>query len=185
MGGGKNAAPTPAPPPTFDFGAMMAAMQPMHMPSVSQPTGPSLEEQREQQRMEQGIADRDAAYTDYMDAASSATDYINREIDKERANARLMGIEYDVTDEQKSQRINDYFATVWGEGQQTKMEQLFDEFGKPKGFEDFTVTRGDASKYEKEGGASEEVVGSTGKPKKVASPLLDDETLGGQASPLG
>lgn len=184
--GGKSQ-PTPAPPPQFDFAEIMGAMPMPHAPAAPQATGPSLAEQEESRRKEQGISDRDAGYSNYMDASGSATDFVNKEIDREQANARLLGIDYQITDEQKSGRINDYFATLWGEGEQSSLDALMKEWGDPEGHEGFTVTRGDGSKYEgADGGGSEEVVGSTGSGGGAKNILDDDEdTLGGSTSVLG
>ncbi len=182
--GGKRSNEVVTPDPV-DYGAMMSGM--MHNMAAPEPYDNSAElaKQAEDNRIAKGESDRDAAYTNYMDAAGSSTDYINAEINKEQANARLLGTDYQMNDEMKSSRINDYFASVWGEGQQTEMEQLFDEFGKPKGFEDFTVTRGDGSKYADQATeGSEETVATTGR-TKVTSPLDDEDTLGGAVSPLG
>ena len=110
---------------------------------------------------------------------------MNAEIADEMAQAKLSGVDYDITDEQKQQRINNYFATIWGEGDQSRLESLIGEWGNPEGFEGFTVTRGDPSAYS---------TGTTGKEKTVAAtkpikPTIlsgdEDTLLGGGATVLG
>lgn len=134
-------------------------------------------EAAETKRLADGAVNRDDAYGAYLDAAGSATDYVNNEIDKQAANAALLGIDYEVNDEQKSQRINDYFASIWGEGDQAKLEGYMTDFGDPEGFDGFSVSRGDGSKYEGTEG-SETLVTST-KTKtggtSTSSILTDDE----------
>ena len=148
--------------------------------------GPSEEEQAakaEEYRLAQGQSQRDAMFSDYIDAAGLATDYVNSEISNELANANLLNIDYNVTDEQKATRINDYFATIWGEGQQTDLETYIKEFGDPEGFEGFTVTRGDGSKYTGTGeAATEETIATSG-----TRPIVEDEEegLGGSTGALG
>lgn len=144
-----------------------------------------LEAQEAERRRIEGENQRDALYANYLDAAGTATDYINKEIADEVANAQLLGIDYSITDEQKSTRISDYFATVWGEGQQQQLEALMGEWGNPKGFTDWTVTRGDASVYGEEQGA-EETVGA-GRGQKPRGVLEEDEEalLGGATAILG
>ena len=169
----------------------------MAMPHTPESSGPSYEEQlAEQERMQReaearqariaGENDRDSLYSAYMDAASTATDYINSEIDREQSNAKLLGIDYVMDDEMKSQRISDYFATVWGEGEQSRLEALMGKWGNPQGFGGFTVTRGDASKYASQEGEETEVGQSRGqKPKPTLVTDEEEDTLGGNATILG
>ncbi len=119
-----------------------AAMMSMMAGGAHTPSGPDYEAQRLQQLEDQGIKDRDDLYLDYMTAAGSATDYVNTQIESERSNAQLLGIDFNLTDEDKSTRISDYFATIWGEGEQTRLEDLFAKWGNPEGFTDWTVKRG-------------------------------------------
>ncbi len=148
---------------------------------------------------QQDEANRDRLYADYMDAASTATDYINSQIAQERANAALLGVDYQIDDAQKQKRISDYFSTLWGEGQQSQLESLMDKVGAPQGFEGFLITRGDGSTSSSTGSAtghsSNKQTWSTGlKPKKPASAAAalaksllpgQDETLGAAATVLG
>jgi len=136
----------------------------------------------EEARMTQGYNDRDSAYSSYLDAAGTATDYITGEISGERSNAALLGIDYNITDEQKSTRINDYFATLWGGGQQSGMENLFSEFGNPQGFEGYGVTRGNAENYASKTTPEETL--STSKGLKPRASLATEETLGQAGSRL-
>jgi hypothetical protein len=139
----------------------------------------------EAQRVAQGKADTDAAYGGYLDAAGSAADFVNSEIDQESQNARLIGVKYEMTDDNRNARINDYFSTVWGEGDQSNLESLMGQFGNPKGFEGFTVERGTGGRYgnkDKEGGGDQV---STSKGIRPNIPLEEDEGLGAASSVLG
>jgi len=91
-----------------------------------------------------GEAERDDLYSNYLTAANTATDYINQLIHDERASANLRGVDYTITDEAKQERINNYFATIWSEEDQTKLQGLMDKWGTPDGFTDWVVTRGQA-----------------------------------------
>ena len=158
--------------------------------------GPSYEEQLEKQRKEQerlaeeqrqaeGRRQRDTLYQQRMDAAGSATDFINTQIKQESDRARLLGLDYSISDEDRATRINDYFATVWGAGSESKLGDLMKEFGTPQGFKGFTVTRGTGGDT---GGAlgQEEVVGTTGGVRPQPTALTDEEDiLGGVATALG
>jgi hypothetical protein len=138
----------------------------------------------ERARISQGGRDRDNLYSSYMDAAGNATDTINKQISGERSNAALLGIDYNVTNDQKTQRINDYFGSIWGAGEQTQLEQLMGNFGNPAGFTDFLVTRGDGSNVKDTTGApgTETVVASRGMKPTIAE---EEETLGSAATILG
>lgn len=141
----------------------------------------------EEARINEGRRQRDALYNQRMDAASSAADFIGQQIKQEGDRARLLGLDYSVTDEQRQSRINDYFATMWGAGSESQLEKLMGEFGTPKGFEGFTTVRGDGGNVS--GGAigAEDVVGSTGgvRPQQTALTDQEDELLGGTATALG
>ena len=149
MGGKSSAQPVstaPPPAPNIDYGALMASMA---IPQA--PSGPSAEEinakaqEREDKRLKtEGLNSRDSLYSEYLDAGGAATDYVNNLIKGEQANADLLGIEYNITDESKQARIDDQFASIWGEGAQTELEALFTEWGNPEGFEAFLYNRGDA-----------------------------------------
>lgn len=166
----------------------------LHGAGGGAPEGPSYEEQMaDQQAMydqqladaerAQGIRDRDMLYSSYLDSANTAAEYIASEIAGEQSNAALLGIDYNITDEQKSQRINDYFATVWGAGDQARLEGLFGQWGNPTGFTGFTVTRGDASKYASQEGEETKVGETTGVRPTLATE--DEETLGAPNTVLG
>lgn len=142
------------------------------------------EQQMTEQARRQGESQRDQLYGNYMDAANTATDYINNEVTQARANAALLGIDYqDMTDEQKSAQINDYFATLWSDSNQAQLEGLMKEWGNPTGFTEFAVTRGDGSKYAGSEGSETSVSTSTGqKPTLVTQ---DEEEVLGAPSILG
>jgi hypothetical protein len=169
-----------------DLGGMMAAQQ-AQAAEAQAAYQAELAARAEAERREAGIKERDSLYSQYMNAAGSATDYINGEIDRERSNAALMGVEYNLTDEAKQQRVSDYFASVWGEGDQTQLESLFNQWGNPTGFTDFAIKRGDASVYATEQGGPDQTQAVTEgtKPKKTL--VEEDETnnLGGATSILG
>lgn len=181
----------------FDMGApQQSSGSGFHAPSMPhQPSGPSYADQMkaqqdeyvkqlEEQRMAQGRRDRDSLFSGYMDAAGSAADYVNAEITKEQSNARLLGIDYAIDDAQKTARINDYFSTIWGEGEQTQLEAMMSEFGNPTGFTEFSVIRGDGGAYAGAQGEETSKAASKGVKPNVVSDEEEDP-LGGSASILG
>ena len=152
------------------------------MPSYAS-DGPSYEEQLEDAERIRAENERSALYTEYLDSAETAVDYVNQMIDDELAQAALYGEELSFTDEQKEARISNYFASIWGEGQQKRLETLIDEYGEPEGFEGFFLTRGVADTDKKEGSETEV---SKSKGQTPATILADEEdALGGLATILG
>jgi len=133
-----------------------------------------------------GEQQRDQLYSDYLNAASTATDFINSEIAREQSNASLLGIDYSITDEGKTDRISNYFASIWGEGDQSQLEGLFSLWGNPAGFSGFDLERGDAAGFAgpKELPGDSGVATTTGtRPKKKA--LTSEEETLGSATLLG
>jgi len=175
--------PQPESPSPFEMYSEQMASQSKQLAQAQAQAAAEAQEQQEALLRERGESDRDQLYSGYMDAANSATDNVNSEIADESSNARLLGVEYDITDDQKQQRIGDYFATLWGEGQQSQLEGLMDKWGKPKGFEGFSVARGDGSKYEgKKKGEKKSVSQSKGvKPKIILDEEDDADMLGGSS----
>jgi hypothetical protein len=106
----------------------------------------------------QGISDRDDAYGDYLEAAELAVDYIDTEIAEEQSNADLLGIDYQVSDADRTDRISDYFATIWSDDSQSELEELFEEFGEPEGFAGYAVERGTETEEDTTDEGSREIV---------------------------
>lgn len=190
MGGKGSAAPPTQAAPAFD--ASMFAMPEMHMPESSGPSASEIAAQNaaaeEERRKNEGLANRDSLYSDRTSAAGSATDYINKQITDERSNAQLMGVDYNITDDQKSARINDYFGSIWGAGDEDTLGNLMKEWGNPEGHEEFSITRGDGSTLEGTEGSEETVSESGGitKSGKKGTVLTEDEdSLGGKTTILG
>ncbi len=167
------------------WGVPQPSMPAFHMPSMrmpdmpSGPSGPSYEEQLAEQRRIQGENERDKLYSDYVSAVGTATDYINAEIEKERSNAELLGIEYVMDDEMKNTRLSNYFGTIWGAGEQSRLEALMKEWGNPSGFTDWILKRGDSG-YGAPNKADDKAPAATrsGAPTLVSEEEDTEDTLG-------
>jgi len=145
----------------------------------------ALRQQEAERQRIAGQNQRDQLYAAYMDAAGSSTDYINSQINQEIANAKLLGIDYQMDDEIKTKRISDYFASVWGEGEQGQLEALMKQWGNPAGFKGFTITRGDASKVKGQAGGEEQVSAGVGQKPKILLQDEEEQLLGGAQTLLG
>lgn len=155
--------------------------------AIMQQQAAAAEQAKKEAARTAGLNSRDALYSEYMNAAGTAVDFVNQQIRDEMANSKLLGIDYGITDEQKSQRISDYFASLWGEGQQAKLEGLFNEWGQPEGFEGFNIARGDAGNLNPDP-ASEKTVGTgkgTAPTKRTVIAEDEDDVLGRTGSVLG
>ena len=127
---------------------------------------------------------RDSLFSERQQAESAAVDYVNQQIANEKSNADLFGMKYDLTDADKASRISDYFGSIWNEGNETKLIALMTEVGKPTGFTDFTLKRGNATTTNQGSSAAQsKVVGSTSglasdsknRPAKLTSLLTPDD----------
>jgi len=170
----------------FDFAGQMAQQQASYEQQMAEQR--RIMQEQEQARLQaEGLAARDSAYSAYLDTAGAATDFVTGEITREKANADLLGIDYNIDDEVKTSRINDYFATMWGEGDQRQLDQLISQWGKPSGFGGFTVVRGAGGSYQGGAPAKEETVAvSEGSRQTLLTGEEDDEDrLGGGTSVLG
>ena len=130
-----------------------------------------------------GIEGRGTDYESYLDNFSAATTYINEQISTEEKNAALIGVDYDITDEDRSRRINEYFGTMWSETDQQGLQDIFEEWGNPEGFTDW-LHDPDLWTWETEGGGDTEDDSGPAQERQrkggSSSSLLtdEDETLG-------
>ncbi len=129
-------------------------------------------------RREAGIKRRDQLFSERLTNASLATDYITQQLNEEASTARLMGVDFNVTDEQKASRISDYFATLWGEGSERELESLIKEWGAPEGFSGtWDIVRGNAKNFTDQTKPDTSTTIATGKgvPRLATLATLEDE----------
>ena len=138
----------------------------------------------EERKRIEGENNRDELFSLYLDAGDKATDFINDAIDQERSNAQLLGIDFDITDEQKTSRINDKFSEFFSEKEFSDLETSFDEFGDPEDFDGFTFIRGDAGDSDEGKQKIDEGAKAAPSTKSSQNLLSDDDKLG-KASILG
>jgi hypothetical protein len=162
---------------TFDFSQMF------QMPEFNFPEFPDYSELYAQQQAAAeraaGIRDRDTLYREYLGAADDAVSYIDAMIGKEQSTANLMGIDYNITDEERQARISNYFASIWSEGHQSQLEDLMGKYGNPKGFTEFLVQRGDPSQSQDVIEAKSETIATSKGTKPLPMDQIDEDTIGG------
>ena len=115
---------------------------------------------------------RDAMISGYMDAANDATSFVTDKIAGEKSNAAMMGVNYNMSDEIKNERISNYFSSIWSEGNQADLEGSFAEVGAG-GFEQ-SLWRGEGTEAGPAGSVGDQKAGGgiTARPKKT---LIDEE----------
>lgn len=116
------------------FSGMSEMFAPMEI-TFPEYEGPSAEEISAENKKNSDISRRNTLFSGYMTAAESAVDYINNQINEERSNAALLGIDYQLTDELKQQRVNKYFDSLWGAGDELELDNLIKDYGNPTGFD--------------------------------------------------
>ncbi len=125
---------------------------------------------------------RDARISGYFEAANAASSFVTEKIAGEKANAALMGVDYNMTDELKGERISNYFSSLWSEGDQQGLTSSFGEIGTG-GFSQ-SVFRGEGTETGPEGAVGDENEGGGIKPR-AKSTLIDEENTLGAATALG
>ena len=134
-----------------------------------------LAKQKQEAYLSNQRATRDTLYSDRVSAEQTATDYVNSQIRQEQSNAAVYGLEYQLSDEDKSKRISEYFSGIWNKADDDKLNSLFTEVGKPSSFTDFTVNISDSAAATATPSAGVNVVATSkgAKPKPKATKELD------------
>lgn len=125
---------------------------------------------------------RDQAIVDYTEALRYATDTVNSMISQERQNALLMGVDYNITDESKTQRISNQLATDdrWTSSMQTDLDQLIADYGAGDFVQDiFRGEKGGAANPPPKAGTTKVRLGAG------ATALTEEDEVLGTTSLLG
>ncbi len=104
-----------------------------------------LAEQQAEQEKTSALAQIDALYTSKFDAANTATDLVNDEINDEMSHAAVAGLDYTMTDATKQKRINNEFASYWTDAQESSLASLVEQYGDNGYAWDLPITRGDST----------------------------------------
>lgn len=103
------------------------------------------EEYAEKQRRATGTAQLDELFSTKLSAAQQAQAEVDKQITDEIAHASVRGLDYAVTPEQKTARINNLFGSYWSEGQESELTQYASEFGTNKHVWTLPIVRGEAA----------------------------------------
>ena len=124
-------------------------------------------------------------YKKYLDLVDTAKSDVKGVIDKEKANALMRGVKYDITPEDINRRTQTYFEKKWSQSNQDKLQSMIDEFGKPRGFKKFELKPGknDQNKNNTEQHGSIQEVSNTMMHSGEKNNIIDP--LGGIGDTLG
>lgn len=138
--------------------------------------------QQEEAKRNSALAQISDLYSRKFDAAEKATTDINQQIADEMGHAQVVGLDYSIDDATKQKRINDLFATYWGEGDDATLNALTGQWGDAGYKWDLPIVRGTPS--EKPG---EKTPGDkAGEAVKAKAPKLKpEEDPLGSAAKLG
>jgi len=162
------------------------------MPTFEMPEAPDYEAIRKEQQAE---ADKKAAeskidsmYKAKFAAANSAIDKVNTQVAEEMGYAKVSGADYSFTEEQKKERVNNVFASLWSEQDDRTLSDMEKTWGSGTNKWDLDIVRG----VEGEGVIPEESpvlppAGEAVKSKAVFGLEEDDDEdkLGGVENVLG
>jgi len=165
------------------------------MPSFEMPAMPDYAAMQAQSQAEAArrMAEQqiDALYSNKFAAANAAVDKVDSQLSEEMGYAKVGGADFSYTPEQRKERINNVFATLWSAQDDSKLASLEGEYGSGGNKWDLDIVRG----VEKAEGALENKEGKSAggavDPSKVLSKLLgsdlEDEEgkLGGEKGKLG
>lgn len=118
-------------------------------------------------------------------AANQAAERINKQIAEEAGYARIGGADYQLSPEQKQERINNLFASLWSPEQESQLAGLEGQWGAAGNKWTSGIVRGVAPE---EAGEGEEgaAAGGAVKPGAVFGPKEEEEELlGGATQALG
>ena len=139
-----------------------------------------------------GIKNRDKLYEEYIKATEATIEDVDSQISRERSSAALMGIQYEMDDNRRQNRLQDYFTQIWAEENQTQLNELMDKYGNPEGFDGWLLTRAepkeDTGEAQPTQTQSNALVSASGTRKKVAPKEdvdTEETTTGTVGAPLG
>ena len=126
-------------------------------------------------------------YNRKHESANAAADSINSLIASEAGHAAQYGLDYNITDEEKRERINNYFASLWSESDEKSLNDLIGKWGDQGITWDNGVERGEYNpdsldlKDRPAGGK----VAAKSQSNTSRTVLTEDEVLGTSGTALG
>jgi hypothetical protein len=134
----------------------------------------------------------DVMYSNKFAAANAAIDRVDTQLAEEMGYAKVGGADYSYTPEQRKERINNMFATLWSEQDDSKLSSLENSYGPGNNKWNIDVVRGTpkdkgALTKGEEGAKAGKAVDPTRVLSKLLGSSIDDEkdSLGGILGKLG
>lgn len=165
-----------------DFSSMFANSQPDYDAIARS----NAEAQAEAERVA-GVGQVNQLYSSKFAAANAATEGVNTKMAEELGYARVGGADYNVTAEQKAERINNAFAGLWSSEQESQLADLEGKWGSADNAWTSGIVRGLTPEDNSDAGEEGDSAGSSVGAKRVlgASEEEEEETIGGATATLG
>lgn len=182
---GKNEGRTYGSPPQqqeMGFGFEMPSFE---MPKIPDYSAMQANAQAEAEKR-MAMANIDSLYRNKFAAANAAIDKVNSQIADEMAYAKVGGADYKMDENMRKERINNMFASLWSEGDESRLASLEGQYGSGGNRWTLDIVRGAKASdkgalEEKEG----EKAGGAVDPSKVLSKVLGGSTEDDEADKLG
>jgi len=87
---------------------------------------------RRDQERASGYGEIDNLYMSRLEAEETAMETVDQELINEESNARLRGVEFAVTEEQREARIQKRFEEFWGKEYEQRLGSLIQTWGRPE-----------------------------------------------------
>lgn len=177
--------------PAEGGGGLGFAMPEFAMPAIPDYAAMQAEAQAKAEA-KQASQKVDDLYRSKFSAAHSAIDKVDAQLAEEMSYAKVGGADYSYTPEQRKERINNVFATLWGEEDESRLSSLEKQYGSGSNKWTLDIVRGVDKGTEGALDKDAKSAGSAVDPTKVLSRLLgggateeDDEKLGGVLGTIG
>jgi hypothetical protein len=167
----------------FDWGAMFEGMS-FEMPAMPDYAAMMAEQTAAAEKAAK-IAEMDNYWAQKYDAANQAVADINTRLKTEASQAATYGLDYTLDETGKANQINNRFAELWSEENESSLQGLISQYGTTKKWTSGIVrgtpeTKGESTGSKEAGGkvASE-------KPRGRKGGTDDEDLLGGKKALLG
>lgn len=153
--------------PAMDFSGMGFEMP--EMPDYAA----IMEEQNAEAEKAAKIAEMDNFWAMKYDAANQAVSDINTQLTNEASQAKLYGLDYAIDEMDRSSRINNKFAEIWSEENESALQKLITDYGTTKTWTSGIVRGTPETKTDPT--TSKEAGGKVNSPKPRGSRGQEDE----------
>ena len=85
-----------------------------------------------QQERTNNLSLLDQIWAERLEAVNSTIAEVDRRISDERSRADLLGVDFNVSEEGRAQRIGELFGTIWTDADEFRLNNLASQYGNPE-----------------------------------------------------